>query len=82
MAKKPKIGKLKNTIAVWKQALLGETVNKPSAQDMARITGLPTFHDFDRHVAGQRCPNTPHGHHRFNPTNPEEPCWNCGGAKP
>ena len=82
MAKKRTIGKLKNTIADWRKSLLGETTNKPSAQDMARDTGLPTFHDFTRHVASERCSKSTDGHHRFNPTNPDEPCWHCGGDKP
>lgn len=77
MAKKRKIGKLKHTIADWKKALLGEPTNKPSAQDMQQIAGLPTFHGFDRQI----CKCRP-GERRWRDEGSMRLCQNCGGLAP
>jgi hypothetical protein len=81
---KPKIGKLKNTIADWRKALLGpksgDTLT-PVERQIVR-EGLPHHHStIDHPLAGDRCPNTPDHRHRFQAVGDNFRCVACPGWK-
>jgi hypothetical protein len=85
MTKKRKIGKLKNTVADWKKALLGSKAEDapltPLDRQMVR-EGLPHHHStIDHPIAGKRCPGTPDGRHRFQVVGDNYRCAACPGWK-